>query len=168
MTHWFIGGLFALALVDLLMRRGRDKDGNPSIETAVRRQGDLSFLLRPLIPSYRFFDTIEARLELRLRTLDAANGTGPWLPAPLPPKRPWYFWLHNPRENLWLAEQALLPGLLDDDGAVNESPGFLLVSAQCRAALSQGPDQSFQFGIFSADEGNDAPLFVSQILQTKV
>lgn len=167
MTHWFIGGLFALALVDLLMRRGRDTEGNPSSETD-RRRGDLSFLLRPLIPGYRFFDSIEDRLELRLRTVHAANDTGPWLPASAPPKRRWYFWLHNPQENLWLAEQAILPGLLDDDGAATESPEFLLVSAQCRAALSAKPDLKFQFAIFAGDDSNTAPLFVSQILEAKV
>jgi hypothetical protein len=166
MTLWFIGGLFALALVDLVMRRGSEVDRHPSSETASKQRGDLSFLLRPLIPSYRFFDRIEARLELRLRTLDPANEAGPWMPAPSPPARPWYFWLHNPRENLWLAEQALLPGILDDDGGENESPEFLLVSAQCRAALPKG--QSFQFAIFSADVGDDAPVFVSPILKAQV
>jgi hypothetical protein len=164
MTLWFIGGLFALALVDLLMRRRRGETEAASVVSEHSKDDeDLFFLLRPLVPGYRFFDRIETRLELRLRTLDAADGAGPWLPAPAPPKRPWYFWWHNPHENLWLAEQAALPAVLEDEP--KQKGAFALLSARCALQLSHG--QRFQFAIVSTDESENPVLFVSPILEAK-
>ncbi|MEN9579082.1 MAG: hypothetical protein RJA70_2091 [Pseudomonadota bacterium] len=162
MTLWFICGLFALALGDLWMRRGSGAD-TAAEEPGLQPAASLSFLLRPLIPSYRFFSRIERRLELRARVVTATGALGPWLPVGAPPNRPGYFMVHNPHENLWLAEQALLPGVLEADG--NLSSAFRLLSARCR--LSQGSEERFQFAVFSPDEPDDAPLFVSPVLEPR-
>lgn len=161
LTLGFVGGLFALAFVDLWLRR-RGEEHESAEGVASDGTVSLRFLLRPLLPSYRFFARIETRLELRVREVIEGADPAPWVPEPAPRVRPWYFWVYNPHENLWLAEQAILHELVDNG---NRFSTIRLLDARVRR--SQAPGSRFQFAVFSADERAD-PLFVSPVLEAVV
>ncbi len=67
-----------------------------------------NFLLRPLIPTWRFFDRMEQRFELRYRFGADAEGLQEWLAPTPPPSRRWHHLWINAEENLALARQGLI------------------------------------------------------------
>lgn len=85
--------------------------------TLARRSGSADRrlqLLRCLLPSWRFFETVEGAPLLGFRVVDAQEQLGPWQRA-IPPRQrgAWRtFW--NPQGNLRLAEAAIVEQLLDE------------------------------------------------------
>lgn len=123
-------------------------------------------MVRVLVPSWRFFDTVGEHPQLLARTVDAHGGPGPWRPVLAPPARAWWNVAWHPQGNLSLARHSLLDRLLADVARdPDEPPGDLvtyrLVLDQVRFAA---PDAAaLQFRLIGPG-GPDAPeLFVSAV-----
>jgi hypothetical protein len=71
-------------------------------------------LFRSLIPSWRFFDTIEEAPLVYLRPVSAAGEEGPWEPLIPAPRRGPLALIYNPQGNLSLALHGALDQLIDE------------------------------------------------------
>ena len=113
--------------------------------------GPWLFLLRSFFPNWRFYHGFGVQPRLFLRTLDTHGQWQTW--TVFMPRAPFHLsdLLHNPRNNLMLANQNLVDHLsadiqtLPDDKDVRELVTYQLVSRLARELLSAQNGQISQF-----------------------
>lgn len=142
--------LYAIAGLESLVRRGRATRRRLEPRRVAAAEGDspggggalgrgtFSKWLRPILPSYRFFDSIGTRIELRL-VPGGATGS-PELTLDDRPRRPVWSLFENGRENLWLHQDALVASLVDErDSALPSArdPRVRAVLARAEAFLAR-------------------------------
>lgn len=106
--------VYAIAALESLLRvRRRMSVPGEENETPERSplRRSLALALRPLLPSYRFFDGIGARLEVRLVPVDDSGA--PPLVLDDHPRRLLWSLFENGRENLWLHTEGLVAALVE-------------------------------------------------------
>ena len=124
-------------------------------------------MVRVLVPSWRFFDTVGEHPQLLARSVGAEGEAGPWRPVLPPPTRAWWNVAWHPQGNLSLARHSLLDRLLADVARDPDEPPvdlvtYRLVLDQVRFAAPVGA-AALQFRLIGPG-GPDAPeLFVSDV-----
>lgn len=148
--------LGALALVIVVTVAPRAEVRSPAVA-----------MVRVLVPSWRFFDTVGEHPRLLARTVDD-SGDGVWHALLAPPRRAWWNVAWHPEGNLSLARHSLLDRLLADVArAPDDDPtafvSYRLVLDQVRWARRDGvPGERIQFKLTSPSAvGPD--LFVSSV-----
>ncbi len=115
-------------------------------------------LLRPLIPSWRFFDRVEQTTRLHFRLVSSSNSKPEWQTLRPPPAGYASRLFFNPRGNLALGCQSLVDRLVEDinqsekSSDITSSASYRLVENIVRVNLrEQGLLGPFQFKISVVD-----------------
>lgn len=125
-------------------------------------------MVRVLVPSWRFFDTVGEHPRLWARTVDPAGAPTPWRPLLAGPPRAWWNVVWHPQGNLSLARHSLLDRLMADvaghpDTDPTELVSYRLVLDQARYSLGDAAGAPVQFKL-TGPGGTDAPdLLVSSV-----
>jgi hypothetical protein len=140
----------------------------------------LHYLLRPIIPTWRFFAQVTEVPELLVRIGSSSDSLGPWQLALTKPKRALRSLIINHEGNLYLAYHSLLERVLDETAistngdALEETVSFRLVknlANKCTSVLTPTSEPYFfQFQIVTFMQGSSiegsAPVIVSRIFES--
>jgi hypothetical protein len=126
-------------------------------------------MVRVLVPSWRFFDTVGEHPQLWARAVPADAPPGPWRALLGPPARAWWNVAWHPQGNLSLARHSLLDRLLadlarDPDADPTALVSYRLVLDQVRFART-GADAgaAVQFKLTAPGTTAGPDLFVSAV-----
>jgi hypothetical protein len=125
-------------------------------------------MVRVLVPSWRFFDTVGEHPQLLARSVGADGTGGPWRPVLEPPTRSWWNVAWHPQGNLSLARHSLLDRLLadvagDPDEPVSSLVTYRLVLDQVRWSRRGGAAGAVQFKLTGAGGPGSPTLFESEV-----
>jgi hypothetical protein len=122
----------------------------------------LRILLRPLLPTWRFFEDVGVESVLYCRSGRSADDLGPWAEYSAGPssRSLWSLFL-NPSGNLELAKHALVEGLMQDLPALGDdleqSVSYKLVK-NLAWSLTRSPVADETFYQFKISRGSDEVL----------